>query len=176
MIEDWRWAHTQFDPLPIDGSDPDRVPMTRLLVEALTAFVTSPGIVSAMTIEADKAIIERGDVACDPRTFDVADHYDAAGRTFRAPEPPGGARCWTGSAAERGVSGAGLVLLDRHRNQAHEVRLRDRQDVLETQRGAGDTDAVGVAREEDRGVSRGVEDLCSRVRGDRVEPGMGLSE
>ena len=84
MIEDWRWAHTQFDPLPIDGSDPDRVPMTRLLVEALTAFVTSPGIVSAMTIEADREHrIERGDVACDPRTFDVADHYDAAGRTLQ---------------------------------------------------------------------------------------------
>ena len=83
VIEDWRWAHTQFDPLPIDGSDPDRVPMTRLLVEALTAFVSSPGIVAAMRVEADKAIIERGDVACDPLAFDVADHYDAAGRTLQ---------------------------------------------------------------------------------------------
>lgn len=82
IVEDWRWAHSKFDALPTDGSDPDQVPITRLLLEAIAALAEQPGIVAGLSVEPTKVLIERGDAEIEPGSFDLAANSNPRGRTF----------------------------------------------------------------------------------------------
>lgn len=82
VIEDWRWAHHDLDALPIDGSEPERMPVTRLLLEALTSIAATPGVIESIAVEPDKALIVRGEAPIDPATFDVTALSEPGGRTY----------------------------------------------------------------------------------------------
>jgi predicted O-methyltransferase YrrM len=85
VIEDWRWAH------PEVGSDPsarliaDDVPLTRLLFEIVLAIPAVTGLIADISIDADAAVITRGEARVDPATFDVSKYADVTGRGLLAP-------------------------------------------------------------------------------------------
>ena len=82
VVEDWRWAHEQFDAMLVDGTAPDRVPMTRLLLEALAVFGQASGLIASMTIQPDKAIVERGEAPC-PEGFSLSAMANPGGRALQ---------------------------------------------------------------------------------------------
>jgi predicted O-methyltransferase YrrM len=87
VIEDWRWAHTPVGDDQPEGLLTDQVPLTRLLFEIALAIPGRPGLVSDLSIEADYAVVRRGDLDVEAAEFDVAACSNPRGRALLAEAP-----------------------------------------------------------------------------------------
>ena len=76
LIEDWWWAHAG----AAEALLPDETPMTVLVFELLMACASAPGIVASVTANREWALIERGNAAIEPGTFDISACYGPRGR------------------------------------------------------------------------------------------------
>jgi cephalosporin hydroxylase len=96
IIEDWNWEHLRADgvvallanPTPevqkkldealerAKSGEPERPPLTRLIIELLVARASSGDVVAEISVGEDWVVIRRGPQALDAATFRVADLFE----------------------------------------------------------------------------------------------------
>jgi SAM-dependent methyltransferase len=85
VIEDWRWAHREIGSDSSAGLIADHVPLTRLLFEIVLAIPAVPGLIADVSVDADAALITRGEARVDPATFDLSECANATGGGLLSP-------------------------------------------------------------------------------------------
>jgi SAM-dependent methyltransferase len=84
VIEDWVWAHTPLDSEHPEGLLPNEVPLTRLVFEIQLAIPAVPGLITEVSIDAEAAVIKRGDAEVAPADFDIASCSHPRGQALLA--------------------------------------------------------------------------------------------
>jgi hypothetical protein len=69
LIEDWSWAHSGLGHL---GEWADEQPLTRVIFELVLACASQPKVFANVNVYKNYVLVERGPLAVDPDTFDLA--------------------------------------------------------------------------------------------------------
>lgn len=87
VIEDWGWAHWDgWAHLPDYQKTgtlyPDQPALTNLIFELVMAAATSPKLIASVKLNFNMAIIEKGDMAVDPTSFDIGNYHVSRGHRW----------------------------------------------------------------------------------------------